>query len=258
VPDKDLPVILPKMPSSPAKALSTRRHSGILSTPPARNAAVRAPGNRHDGHFRRFLLVFLSLLRPQQRQSSLRSAKVAYWFPIDQYIGGITHAILHTALFAFLVASHARHWSRKARRPIARLFTQGMVQKGGRAMSKSKGNVVGAMEMAEKYGADTGRLYTLFAAPPEKDLEWSEKASKAPGAFINRGLSPADRYRILRDIKSGIPPQPPIGKKNCSARPHPDLRRVLLWISKRAGTSFQPSLWTWISESHTPCERVCM
>ena len=69
---------------------------------------------------------------------------------------------------------------------IARLFTQGMVLKGGEAMSKSKGNVVGAIDMAEKYGADTGRLYTLFAAPPEKDLEWSEESIEGAWRFLNR------------------------------------------------------------------------
>jgi leucyl-tRNA synthetase len=70
--------------------------------------------------------------------------------------------------------------------PIARLFTQGMVQKGGVAMSKSRGNVVGAIEMAERYGADTGRLYTLFAAPPERDLEWSEQGIEGAARFLNR------------------------------------------------------------------------
>jgi leucyl-tRNA synthetase len=70
--------------------------------------------------------------------------------------------------------------------PIARLFTQGMVQKGGVAMSKSRGNVVGAIDMAEKYGADTGRMYTLFAAPPEKDLEWSEEAIEGSARFLNK------------------------------------------------------------------------
>jgi leucyl-tRNA synthetase len=84
--------------------------------------------------------------------------------------------------------------------PIARLFTQGMVQKGGVAMSKSRGNVVGAMEMAEKYGADTGRLYTLFAAPPEKDLEWSEESIEGAWRFINRVFRLVDRHaHTLRD-----------------------------------------------------------
>src|SRR3974390_1428216 len=70
--------------------------------------------------------------------------------------------------------------------PIQRLFTQGMVLKGGEAMSKSRGNVVGAIDMAEKYGADTGRLYTFVAAPPEKDLEWSEESIEGAWRFLNR------------------------------------------------------------------------
>src|ERR1700680_1155872 len=70
--------------------------------------------------------------------------------------------------------------------PVKRLFTQGLVLKGGTAMSKSKGNVVGAEEMADKYGCDTGRLYTLFAAPPEKDLEWSEQAIEGCARFLQR------------------------------------------------------------------------
>ncbi len=78
--------------------------------------------------------------------------------------------------------------------PAARLFTQGMVQKGGVAMSKSRGNVVGAEEMAQKYGADTGRLYTLFAAPPEKDLEWSEESIEGSWRFLNRVYRLIERH----------------------------------------------------------------
>jgi len=123
---------------------------------------------------------------PQNSERAYDSAKVGYWFPIDQYIGGITHAILHLL--------YSRFWCKVMRdlgmiahdEPAARLFTQGMVLKGGEAMSKSKGNVVGAIDMAEKYGADTGRLYTLFAAPPEKDLEWSEESIEGSWRFLNR------------------------------------------------------------------------
>src|SRR5260370_41963400 len=85
--------------------------------------------------------------------------------------------------------------------PVKRLFTQGLVLKGGTAMSKSKGNVVGAEEMAQKYGCDTGGLYTLFAEPPEKDLEWSEQAIEGCARFLQRvyrlGLGPAG------DLKPG-------------------------------------------------------
>jgi leucyl-tRNA synthetase len=140
---------------------------------------------------------------PHNDKAPYDSGKVAYWFPIDQYIGGITHAILHLL--------YSRFWCKvmrdlgliKHNEPAARLFTQGMVQKGGVAMSKSRGNVVGAMEMAEKYGADTGRLYTLFAAPPEKDLEWSEESIEGAWRFINRVFRLVDRHAAaLRNVKS--------------------------------------------------------
>src|SRR5258707_1293941 len=133
---------------------------------------------------------------PQNSKAPFDSAKVKYWFPIDQYIGGITHAILHLL--------YSRFWCKVMRdlgliqhsEPAARLFTQGMVLKGGTAMSKSKGNVVGAHEMADKYGADTGRLYTLFAAPPEKDLEWNEESIDGAWRFLNRV------YRLVEGFKS--------------------------------------------------------
>jgi len=85
--------------------------------------------------------------------------------------------------------------------PIERLFTQGMVLSGGVAMSKSRGNVVGAEEMAQKYGADTGRLYTLFAAPPEKDLEWSEESIEGSWRFLNRVYRLIERHaESLRNV----------------------------------------------------------
>src|SRR4029077_14852093 len=133
------------------------------------------------------------------------SAKIAYWFSIDQYIGGITHAILHLLYSRFCGKVMRDVGLVKHDEPIARLFTQGMVQKGGVAMSKSKGNVVGAMEMAEKYEADTGRLYTLFAAPPEKDVEWSEESIEGAWRFINRVFRLVDRHAAaLRGIKSSF------------------------------------------------------
>src|SRR5205807_5509990 len=88
--------------------------------------------------------------------------------------------------------------------PAARRFSQGMVQKGGVAMSKSRGNVVGAEEMAKKYGADTGRLYTLFAAPPEKDLEWSEESIEGSWRFLNRVYRLIERHsQAVRGVKGG-------------------------------------------------------
>jgi leucyl-tRNA synthetase len=138
---------------------------------------------------------------PKNDKAPYDSAKVGYWFPIDQYIGGITHAILHLL--------YSRFWCKVMRdiglithrEPAARLFTQGMVLKGGEAMSKSKGNVVGAIDMADKFGADTGRLYTLFAAPPEKDLEWSEESIEGSWRFLNRVYRLVEKQREVHGSK---------------------------------------------------------
>jgi leucyl-tRNA synthetase len=111
---------------------------------------------------------------------------VKYWFPIDQYIGGVEHAILHLI--------YSRFWTKVMRdlgliandEPARRLFTQGMVIKDGAKMSKSKGNVVSPDEMADHYGADATRVYSLFAAPPDRDLDWQEDGVAGVSRFLAR------------------------------------------------------------------------
>ena len=102
------------------------------------------------------------------------SAKIAYWFPIDQYIGGVEHAILHLIYSRFFTKVMRDLGLIANDEPATRLFTQGMVIKDGAKMSKSKGNVVSADDAAERYGSDTARLFVLFAAPPEKDVDWQD------------------------------------------------------------------------------------
>ncbi|MDR1195644.1 MAG: leucine--tRNA ligase [Endomicrobium sp.] len=114
------------------------------------------------------------------------SAKGNYWMPIDQYIGGIEHACMHLI--------YSRFWYKVMRdlgmvstdEPFINLLTQGMVTLGGSAMSKSKGNIVSPDEIVEKYGADTARLFILFAAPPQKQLDWSPDGIEGCRRFINR------------------------------------------------------------------------
>ena len=205
VPDKDLPVVLPPNPK-----LTGEGESPLASTPEFVNTICPkcgGPARRETDTMDTFVdssWYFYRYCDPQNKKAPYDSAKVAYWFPIDQYIGGITHAILHLL--------YSRFWCKVMRdlglvkhdEPIARLFTQGMVQKGGVAMSKSRGNVVGAEEMAQKYGADTGRLYTLFAAPPEKDLEWSEESIEGSWRFLNRVYRLIERHaNAVRSVKDG-------------------------------------------------------
>ncbi|MGB9463459.1 MAG: leucine--tRNA ligase, partial [Candidatus Acidiferrum sp.] len=204
VPDKDLPVLLPPNPK-----LTGEGESPLASTPEFVNTTCPkcgGPARRETDTMDTFVdssWYFYRYCDPHNSEAPFDSAKVGYWFPIDQYIGGITHAILHLL--------YSRFWCKvmrdlglvKHNEPITRLFTQGMVQKGGVAMSKSRGNVVGAIEMAEKYGADTGRLYTLFAAPPEKDLEWSEESIEGSWRFLNRVFRLIDKHAAaIRETKN--------------------------------------------------------
>ncbi len=195
VPDADLPVVLPANPK-----LTGEGQSPLATDPEFVNVKCPkcgGPARRDADTMDTFVdssWYFYRYCDAHNDKQPFDPAKVAYWFPIDQYIGGITHAILHLL--------YSRFWCKvmrdlglvKHNEPIARLFTQGMVQKGGVAMSKSRGNVVGAEEMAQKYGADTGRLYTLFAAPPEKDLEWSEESIEGAWRFLNRVYRLIDRH----------------------------------------------------------------
>jgi leucyl-tRNA synthetase len=205
VPDADLPVLLPENPK-----LTGMGESPLAATPEFVNVKCPKCGGdarRETDTMDTFVdssWYFYRYCDPHNDKEPFDKAKVAYWFAIDQYIGGITHAILHLL--------YSRFWCKVMRdmglvthnEPIARLFTQGMVQKGGVAMSKSKGNVVGAEEMADKYGADTGRLYTLFAAPPEKDLEWSEESIEGSWRFLNRTYRLVERHaEAVRTVKSG-------------------------------------------------------
>jgi leucyl-tRNA synthetase len=114
------------------------------------------------------------------------SKKIAYWFPIDQYIGGVEHAILHLIYSRFFTKVMRDIGLIANPEPVTRLFTQGMVIRNGRKMSKNLGNVVPADEVIEKYGADTGRLFALFAAPPEKDVDWIDAGVDGMYRFLGR------------------------------------------------------------------------
>jgi len=133
------------------------------------------------------------------------SEKANYWFPIDQYIGGVEHAILHLI--------YSRFWTKVMRdlgliknsEPAARLFTQGMVIKDGAKMSKSKGNVVSPDLMIEKYGADATRMYALFAAPPDRDLEWQEEGVAGISRFLARVYRLTVKYApVVRTLEQAV------------------------------------------------------
>ena len=147
---------------------------------------------------------------------------VKYWFPIDQYIGGVEHAILHLI--------YSRFWTKVMRdlglitndEPVARLFTQGMVIKDGAKMSKSKGNVVSPDDMVARYGADSARMYSLFASPPDRDLDWQEDGVAGVSRFLGRVWRLVTKYSAV--VEAGRVDSHPFRQEFRTADPSTPLR----------------------------------
>jgi leucyl-tRNA synthetase len=185
--EEDLPVLLPLDVEITGKGKSPLESvpSFINTTCPKCGGPARRESDTMDT-FVDSSWYFYRYCDPRNDKAPFDSNVVGQWFPIDQYIGGVTHAILHLI--------YSRFWTKVMRdlglitnnEPTRNLFTQGMVLKNGTAMSKSKGNIVDPDEMVDRYGADTCRLYTLFAAPPEKDMEWSESSVEGQHRFLGR------------------------------------------------------------------------
>ncbi|HYP20768.1 MAG TPA: leucine--tRNA ligase, partial [Chloroflexia bacterium] len=129
---------------------------------------------------------FLRYCDPHNTEDPFSREKVDYWMPVDQYTGGVEHAILHLLYSRFFTKVLADADMVGVQEPFARLFTQGMITKDGAKMSKSKGNVVPVDDMVEQFGADTGRLFVLFIGPPDEDAEWNDRGVEGMFRFLNR------------------------------------------------------------------------
>ncbi|MBZ5515855.1 MAG: leucine--tRNA ligase [Acidobacteriia bacterium] len=187
VPEKDLPVILPR------DVKLTGQGESPLANVPEFVATIcptcGGPARRETDTMDTFVdssWYFYRYTDPKISTAPVNRQAVGYWFPVDQYIGGIEHAILHLIYMRFFSKVMQDIGLVDFPEPVARLFTQGMVIKDNVKMSKSKGNVVDPTEMCAKYGADTVRLYMLFAAPPEKDLDWSDAGIEGASRFLNK------------------------------------------------------------------------
>lgn len=155
---------------------------------------------------------------PRYNQGPLDRKAVNYWMPVDQYIGGIEHAVLHLLYSRFLTMFISDLGLLEVREPFSRLLTQGMVIKDGAKMAKSKGNVVDPDDIIATYGADTARLFMLFASPPEKDLDWTNEGVEGSYRFLNRVWRLV--YRWLPEIRDVQP------FSNLSSRLSEDLQDI--------------------------------
>jgi leucyl-tRNA synthetase len=187
VPDEQLPVVLP-----PQIEITQQGGSPLGRVPDFVNTTCPkcgGPALRETDTMDTFVdssWYFYRYTDSKNNRAPFDPAIAKYWFPIDQYIGGVEHAILHLI--------YSRYWTKVMRdlglivndEPVLRLFAQGMVIKDGAKMSKSKGNVVSPDEMVARYGADAARMYSLFAAPPDRDLDWQEDGVAGVSRFLSR------------------------------------------------------------------------
>ena len=189
VPEEQLPVELPldiEMPANGGNPLA-QRPDWYNTTCPVCGGPARRETDTIDTFFCSSW-YFDRYTSPWSTDMPFDKEAAAYWMTVDQYIGGIEHACLHLiyARFFTKVLSDLGLLPADMREPFKRLLTQGMVIKDGAKMSKSIGNVVDPDEIIKKYGADTARLFILFAAPPEKDLDWSERGVEGANRFLGR------------------------------------------------------------------------
>ncbi len=187
VPEKDLPVLLPDNVEFRPTGESPLKNCPefVAATCPACGGKARREIDTMDT-FVDSSWYFLRYISPGLSDKPFEKKDVDRWLPVDQYIGGVEHAILHLLYSRFITKVLFDLGLTGFDEPFKRLFTQGMIIKDGAKMSKSKGNVVSPDSLIEKYGADTVRLYTLFIGPPEKDAEWSDRGVEGAYRFVRR------------------------------------------------------------------------
>ena len=228
VPEEELPVRLPEDVSFEQGAvspLSSSEHFLHCTCPKCGGEATRETDTMDT--FICSSWYYYRYADPRNTERPFDRDKVNYWAPVDQYIGGIEHAILHLLYARFFTKVLRDAGMLDFDEPFTNLLTQGMVIKDGAKMSKSLGNVVSPEEIIEKYGADTARLFILFAAPVERDLDWSDQGVEGAFRFLNRV------WRILLQFEGAIKSAPADCDPSALTPEETELRRVLHMTVKK-------------------------
>jgi len=222
VPEKDLPVLLPIGVKFTGKGRSplAEVESFMHVKCPQCGGDARRESDTMDT-FVDSSWYFYRYCDAHNSTAPFDSKKIAYWFPIDQYIGGVEHAILHLIYSRFFTKVMRDIGLIHNDEPAARLFTQGMVIKDGAKMSKSKGNVVSADDMIQRFGADTGRVFELFAAPPEKDMDWTDAGAEGAYRFLGRVF----RF-VTRNMDATPRTEDPAASRSALRKLHQTIRKV--------------------------------
>ncbi|MDH5323896.1 MAG: leucine--tRNA ligase [Gammaproteobacteria bacterium] len=199
VPEHELPVVLPEDVTIEAGSPLAKMSDFYQTSCPQCGAAARRETDTFDTFMESSW--YFARYACKDNDSAMLDERADYWLPVDQYVGGIEHAILHLLYARFYNKLMRDAGLISSSEPFAALLTQGMVLKDGAKMSKSKGNTVDPQALIEQYGADTVRLFTMFAAPPEQSLEWNDDAVEGAFRFLKklwRTVSQPQRFELLQ------------------------------------------------------------
>jgi leucyl-tRNA synthetase len=187
VPDDELPVVLPDITDYKPRGRSplAAAEDWVNTTCPSCNGPARRETDTMDT-FVDSSWYFLRYTDARNDEAAWDPRALREWMPVDQYIGGIEHAILHLMYARFFTKALADLGHLEVQEPFARLFTQGMITRDGAKMSKSRGNVVSPAEIVEQFGADTARAYILFIGPPDQDADWNDRGAEGMFRFLGR------------------------------------------------------------------------
>jgi len=236
VPDDQLPVVLP--PDAPFTGEGGNPLEKVEAFVDARCPRCGGPARRETDTMDTFVdssWYFYRYLSPRKDDGPFDDAAMRHWFPIDLYVGGTEHAILHLV--------YSRFWTKVMRdlglvpfdEPVTRLFPQGMVHKDGEVMSKSKGNTVAPDDVIRAYGADTLRLYILSVAPPEMAMEWTDANIEGERRLINRLWRLVDRHAdaVVEEKGRALPAELPAAARELRRKVHQTIQKVTEDVDER-------------------------
>ena len=222
VPEKDLPVVLPENP----QFRSDGKNPLLFVDDFVNTACPRCgkPARRDTDTMDTFVdssWYFLRYTSPHDDHKPFDKEKADFWMPVDQYIGGIEHAILHLLYSRFFTKVLCDAGMVSVDEPFSALFTQGMILRDGAVMSKSKGNGVEPDHIVDTYGADTGRIYELFIGPPDQDAEWNDRGVDGVSRFLHRVFR-----LVVGEEEAASPTGPPVGETELLRTLHETIDKV--------------------------------
>jgi leucyl-tRNA synthetase len=231
VPDDQLPIELPEIEdySPQGKSPLAAAEDWVATSCPRCGGPARRETDTMDT-FVDSSWYFIRYLDPRNEASAWDRAASDYWMPVDQYIGGVEHAILHLMYARFLTKALADLGHLGVQEPFANLFAQGMITRDGAKMSKSRGNTVSPAEYVERYGADTARTYVCFMGPPERGGDWSDEGVEGVNRFLSR------LWRLCEEVAERTGRGEPRGGLEGEAR---DLHAKSHWAIDKATRDFQ-------------------